>query len=137
MKEIKEFFVDNGITQVTIQPEFFTRSIGSDNLPLPKCLMQCRGEDCKNSHCCPTLKDDKKGSIISSSKHAAKEKLPGELELDLKSVKVLETDLNSSTNSLKSESFEILENQDDSLKAEIVNEAIKEAPCIESAEGAK
>ncbi|KAJ8967961.1 hypothetical protein NQ317_016682 [Molorchus minor] len=78
MEEVKEFFVDNGITQVTIQPEFFTKNASSENLNLkvpPKCLMACQGEGCKQSHCCPdyemaskTLLPDKQTPILISVK---------------------------------------------------------------------
>jgi hypothetical protein len=53
MDDIKEFLIENGITQVTIQPEFYTKAETPQNLT-PLCLMQCQGEGCKLSHCCPS-----------------------------------------------------------------------------------
>lgn len=53
VKDVKEFFIENGITQVTIQPEFFKKSPSTESLPSINCLMQCQGENCKLSHCCP------------------------------------------------------------------------------------
>lgn len=60
MKDVNEFFVDNGITQVTIQPEFFTKNCSFESLNSSKeskdghlCLMACQGEECKLNHCCP------------------------------------------------------------------------------------
>lgn len=109
MKDVKEFFVDSGITQVTIQPEFYTKSISLQELP--NCLMQCLDEDCKTSHCCPNLANKaKKDAIV---KPASKEKLPGDEDLNLKSIKMLENDLTSSTQSIEQcsesqNSFEIV-----------------------------
>lgn len=56
-EQIKEFFLENGVTQVTIQPEFFQpnsslESLTSSKLPR-ECLMACQGELCKVNHCCP------------------------------------------------------------------------------------
>lgn len=52
---LTDFFLEHGITQVTIQPEFFTKSTSNFNstTSLP-CLMQCQSEGCRTSHCCPT-----------------------------------------------------------------------------------
>lgn len=97
MKDVKEFFLDSGITQVTIQPEFHTNN-GSTK-ELPNCLMQCLNEDCRTSHCCPNLDNKaKKGAIV---KPLSKEKLPGDEDLNLKSIKMLENDLRSSTASIQ------------------------------------
>lgn len=114
MKDIKEFFIDNGITQVTIQPEFYTKSASIENLPLSNCLMQCQGENCKINHCCPTgINSMKDATIVKST---SKEKLPGSLELDLKSIKILENDLTVSTPSLKTHSSESEGNEGSSLE---------------------
>lgn len=97
MKDVKDFLTDSGITQVTIQPEFCTNSTSLEHLP--NCLMQCQDEDCKTSHCCPSLaKKEEKAGII---KPASKEKLPGDEDLNLKSIKMLENDLRSSTESIE------------------------------------
>lgn len=57
MNDINEFFNENGITQVTIQPEFFTKNCSFESLESSKnghlCLMACQGEECKLNHCCP------------------------------------------------------------------------------------
>lgn len=126
MKNVKEFFIDSGITQVTIQPEFFTNSGSLEHLP--SCLMQCQDEDCKTSHCCPNLANKaKKEAIV---KPPSKEKLPGDEDLNLKSIKMLENDLRSSTQSIErcesQNSFEVvppLEEQDkiEEIKTDEVN----------------
>lgn len=57
-EQIKEFFLENGVTQVTIQPEFFQHNSSLESLTLSKlpreCLMACQGELCKVNHCCPS-----------------------------------------------------------------------------------
>lgn len=54
---ITEFFLEQGITQVTIQPEFYKKSKSTEtinsNKSLTLCLMKCQSEGCKTSHCCP------------------------------------------------------------------------------------
>lgn len=60
MEEIKEFFAENGVTQVTIQPEFFRQSASLEKLNTklpPVCLVACQGETCKLNHCCPSYED--------------------------------------------------------------------------------
>lgn len=104
MKDIKEFFVDNGITQVTIQPEFYIKSMSTEDLPLSNCLMQCQGENCKINVCCPTGTSSKKDVAI--VKPSSREKLPGDLELDLKSIRILDNELSNSTPSVKTDSSE-------------------------------
>lgn len=53
--KITEFFQEYGITQVTIQPEFFNRQHNNDSIEKVElcCLMHCQSEGCKTSHCCP------------------------------------------------------------------------------------
>ncbi|KDR23794.1 zinc transporter 10 isoform X2 [Zootermopsis nevadensis] len=56
-KDVTEFFHDQGITQVTIQPEFFKMDNRSNILELPsihenQCLVQCREVGCHSRHCC-------------------------------------------------------------------------------------
>lgn len=63
-KEITKFFVDQGITQVTIQPEFtrqkpknaadFEISYQTNSTP---CLMQCMTDVCRKRNCCVEEKD--------------------------------------------------------------------------------
>ncbi|CAH0560222.1 unnamed protein product [Brassicogethes aeneus] len=55
MNDVNEFFIENGITQVTIQPEFFTsaesiESLESEKAPL--CLVPCQCEGCQMKMCC-------------------------------------------------------------------------------------
>ncbi|XP_017781074.1 PREDICTED: zinc transporter 1 isoform X2 [Nicrophorus vespilloides] len=58
MDDVKEFFLDHGITQVTIQPEFYTKCSSVESLNSvnkhPLCLVKCQDEACVNQHCCPT-----------------------------------------------------------------------------------
>ncbi|GFG32301.1 hypothetical protein Cfor_02698 [Coptotermes formosanus] len=56
-KDVTEFFHDQGVTQVTIQPEFFKMDHTSNLMELPNvhencCLVQCREVDCHSRHCC-------------------------------------------------------------------------------------
>ncbi|KAJ4452131.1 hypothetical protein ANN_03649, partial [Periplaneta americana] len=56
-KDVTEFFHDQGITQVTIQPEFFKMDNRSSLMELPSihanhCLVQCRELGCHSRHCC-------------------------------------------------------------------------------------
>lgn len=53
---LNEFFLEQGITQVTIQPEFMISSKSTETLTSSTsqiCLMQCLSEGCKENHCCP------------------------------------------------------------------------------------
>lgn len=75
-----------------------------ENLPLSSCLMQCQEENCKINHCCPTADNGRKDTSIVKSN--SKEKLPSNLELDLKSIKTLDNDLTSSTPSIRTVSSE-------------------------------
>ncbi|ERL91925.1 zinc homeostasis factor 1 isoform X2 [Dendroctonus ponderosae] len=93
MKEIREFFLENGVTQVTIQPEFFhpsasMESLSSANLP-PTCLVACQGEECKLHHCCPNYKELSK--FKSPSKETISKLEPG--TPTLKSVQKLDVEL--------------------------------------------
>lgn len=57
MNEIINFFHEQGISIVTIQPEFNTTSdsvcAGENN----KCLVTCRQKECKPKHCCTTINE--------------------------------------------------------------------------------
>lgn len=50
INEIKLFFTEYGITQVTIQPEF-----GSKTAEKSSCLMKCQSEGCRPCVCCPDV----------------------------------------------------------------------------------
>ncbi|KAJ8919610.1 hypothetical protein NQ315_002232 [Exocentrus adspersus] len=103
MEEVKEFFVDRGITQVTIQPEFFTQTGSMESLNsskfAPKCLMTCQDAACAERHCCRNEEDTR------LFKTASKEFVQEPHLPELKSVKVLDPDsLESSTSTSRSES---------------------------------
>uniref|UniRef100_A0A6P7H0N1 Zinc/cadmium resistance protein isoform X1 n=2 Tax=Diabrotica virgifera virgifera TaxID=50390 RepID=A0A6P7H0N1_DIAVI len=90
IEEVKEFFNDYGITQVTIQPEFFKKNASMDSLNskyAPNCLVACLEDGCKDNHCCPSYKDK------SITKSHSKEVIPGNTTPDLKSVKILNDEL--------------------------------------------
>ncbi|XP_068906556.1 proton-coupled zinc antiporter SLC30A1 isoform X2 [Tenebrio molitor] len=99
MDDIKEFLIENGITQVTIQPEFYTKAETPQNLT-PLCLMQCQGEGCKLSHCCPSYETSnvklRKGSK-SDTKEAKmlRNSLP-----DLRSIKIINNEFSKTTECL-------------------------------------
>ncbi|XP_029721104.2 calcium/manganese antiporter SLC30A10 [Aedes albopictus] len=83
------FFHDQGISKVTIQPEFKTKlpelplltsptttSSTPANTSTSSCLMQCRQEACLQKHCCERIiKDDGKKSSATKSNSASKEKI--------------------------------------------------------------
>ncbi|XP_049791506.1 zinc transporter 1 isoform X1 [Schistocerca nitens] len=59
-QKIIDFFEEQGITQVTIQPEFFETDNDTNIIALPSieeksCLVQCRGQGCIERHCCLKL----------------------------------------------------------------------------------
>ncbi|XP_018560894.1 zinc/cadmium resistance protein [Anoplophora glabripennis] len=91
MEEVKEFLIEKGITQVTIQPEFFaetgsTESLNSNKFK-PECLMACQGPGCKQSHCCPNYEE------TSIFKTPSKEFLQEQNLPELKSVRVIDPEL--------------------------------------------
>lgn len=47
--QVTAFFVEMGITQVTIQPEFYKMK---PNMEKTDCLIRCHGEYCSSSQCC-------------------------------------------------------------------------------------
>ncbi|KAF5289100.1 hypothetical protein FQA39_LY15202 [Lamprigera yunnana] len=55
MSKVTEFFQEYGITQVTIQPEFFIQTNDKNSIETTeiRCLMHCQSDGCKTSHCCP------------------------------------------------------------------------------------
>ncbi|KAJ3643951.1 hypothetical protein Zmor_011164 [Zophobas morio] len=100
MDDIKEFLIENGITQVTIQPEFYTKTGSPNKLVTPLCLMQCQGEGCKLNHCCPNYETNKvklrKGSR-SDTKEARmlRNSLP-----DLRSIKIISNEFSKTAECL-------------------------------------
>ncbi|KAL3266787.1 hypothetical protein HHI36_010944 [Cryptolaemus montrouzieri] len=75
--EIKKHFISNGITQVTIQPEFFIQSGQDRDIIIPtnviKCLMPCQ-PSCGSCLCCPEIAEEK--DDLKEVKHSSKEKPP-------------------------------------------------------------
>lgn len=77
------FFHDQGISKVTIQPEFNNKLpvlpllASPAATPASSCLMQCRQEACLQKHCCEgIIKDDgKKSPSTKSSTSTSKENL--------------------------------------------------------------
>lgn len=68
MDDIKDFFIENGITHVTIQPEFYIDTTKpqistSNNINNNYCLMKCQGEGCKINHCCPTYEQEEEDPV--------------------------------------------------------------------------
>lgn len=57
INEINEFFLEQGITQLTIQPEFFQKSTNLSNIRdkanVRFCLMKCKSDSCITGYCCP------------------------------------------------------------------------------------
>ncbi|XP_066145198.1 proton-coupled zinc antiporter SLC30A1 [Euwallacea fornicatus] len=137
MKDIKEFFIENGVTQVTIQPEFFQstsslESLVSSTTPRDECLMACQGDMCKFSHCCPLYNENEANKF----KYSSKEIMPTMEDRAtpiLKSVKIIDYELSSSSysiNSLTSKSGSE-RTVKDSIKNEESSEAINEVSEIE------
>lgn len=55
IEEVNNFFAENGISQITIQPEFPSPS----SLPSStECLVKCLEADCNSKTCCKDDKDD-------------------------------------------------------------------------------
>ncbi|XP_973626.3 calcium/manganese antiporter SLC30A10 isoform X1 [Tribolium castaneum] len=99
MDDIKEFLIDNGITQVTIQPEFYTKAESAQNLT-SLCLMQCQGEGCKLSHCCPNY-ESTNIKLRKGSKSDVKEALMLRNSLpDLRSIKIINNEFSKTTDCL-------------------------------------
>ncbi|CAH1953586.1 unnamed protein product [Acanthoscelides obtectus] len=88
MEEVKSFFIEKGITQVTIQPEFYKTHPSTESLNklIPDCLMACQGELCKENHCCPDIveKEREKKPFKSS-----KEILPESWTPDLRAIRIM------------------------------------------------
>ncbi|XP_017476689.1 PREDICTED: zinc transporter 1 isoform X1 [Rhagoletis zephyria] len=59
--DVRSYFHDRGITEVTIQPEF-----QSPKSPSIECLMQCSATDCADKVCCKDSRTDLR-EVISSS----------------------------------------------------------------------
>lgn len=64
--EVTSFFIEMGITQVTVQPEFHKMK---PNLSKLDCLISCRGDRCKSSQCCTKEKSADCDTVHNSSTH--------------------------------------------------------------------
>ncbi|XP_067628659.1 uncharacterized protein ZnT77C isoform X2 [Eurosta solidaginis] len=71
INDVRAYFHDRGITEVTIQPEFL-----SPKTPSIECLMQCSAPDCVDKVCCRDSRTDLH-EIVSSSPNA------GDSDLDI------------------------------------------------------
>ncbi|KAK4887629.1 hypothetical protein RN001_003900 [Aquatica leii] len=93
MSSVTDFFQEYGITQVTIQPEFFAKNDSAENIESVelRCLMHCQSEGCKTSHCCP-----EEVSPINKIKCQSKE------QLSKKTVKIEAEETTNKNDELKS-----------------------------------
>ncbi|EDV97698.1 zinc transporter 1 [Drosophila grimshawi] len=57
IQKVRTYFEEQGITEVTIQPEFQPASNKSDSASL-ECLMQCQASDCIEKVCCRDSRSD-------------------------------------------------------------------------------
>ncbi|XP_061934062.1 proton-coupled zinc antiporter SLC30A1 isoform X3 [Apis cerana] len=88
--QVTAFFIEMGITQVTIQPEFHKMR---PNMEKTGCLIRCHGEHCSSSQCCSKekfiedscsdLSTKKQGQSI-NKKLEKKEIIPSSTTIDLK-----------------------------------------------------
>lgn len=120
------FFHDQGISKVTIQPEFKTKLPVLPLLAAPpaatdasSCLMQCRQEACLQKHCCERIgkNDGKKSSSTKSSSSASKE------HLEQVPMEVLHQSVEAGTSQMDVPSVETQAPTSVNLTVAIVNEA--------------
>lgn len=94
--EIDKFFEQQGITIVTIQPEFLS-AIDSETVqkPAQTCLVQCRDRMCKVKYCCKTnsIVLSSKSSLNGPSRDISSARLPELTEVN--SIKTEFTGINS------------------------------------------
>ncbi|XP_025988313.1 zinc transporter 1 [Solenopsis invicta] len=105
--QVTAFFVEMGITQVTIQPEFHKMK---PNTEKTDCLIRCHGEHCSSSQCCSRenfLEDtckSGKDAHITSRKYDKKEIIPGACAISLEKFTVYKEEaLEQTVNDLKAE----------------------------------
>ncbi|KAJ9595555.1 hypothetical protein L9F63_013264, partial [Diploptera punctata] len=71
--DIIDFFHNQGITHVTVQPEFLKRDNISSNAEMSRlgnpCLIPCREQGCYTRHCCSHNDQELKTVTIGSSNH--------------------------------------------------------------------
>ncbi|XP_012522395.1 zinc transporter 1 isoform X2 [Monomorium pharaonis] len=106
--QVTAFFVEMGITQVTIQPEFHKMK---SNTEKTDCLIRCHGEHCSSSQCCSrenflenTCKSAKDTQHIISRKYDKKEIIPTACAISLEKFTVYkEETLEQTVNTTKAE----------------------------------
>ncbi|OAD52385.1 Zinc transporter 10 [Eufriesea mexicana] len=110
--QVTAFFIEMGITQVTIQPEFHKMR---PNMEKTGCLIRCHDEYCSSSQCCSKEKSIEDSCSDSSFKKQAqsinkkfdkKEIIPASTAIDLKSFTVYDEEGCS-------QSFQSIENLSD------------------------
>lgn len=123
--KLTEFFLEHGITQVTIQPEFFIKTRSSseslhshDSL----CLMQCQSEGCKTSHCCPE-NQQKMLTLNSKWKSLSKELVACDSPVDLKFMKINTREFPNLTNYEANDSYGSVQ------KEEQINRIVQSSNC--------
>ncbi|XP_024226080.1 zinc transporter 1 isoform X2 [Bombus impatiens] len=91
--EVTAFFIQIGITQVTIQPEFYKLR---PNTEKADCLIRCHGEHCSSSQCCSkekfiedscsdlSTKQQDKQELNINKKLEKKQVIPASTNIDLK-----------------------------------------------------
>ncbi|KOC69260.1 Zinc transporter 10 [Habropoda laboriosa] len=88
--QVTAFFIEMGITQVTIQPEFHKMK---PNMEKAGCLIRCHGEHCSSSQCCSKEKfiEDSSSDLVTkkhvqsiNKKLEKKEIIPSLSTIDLK-----------------------------------------------------
>ncbi|KAH8410815.1 hypothetical protein KR222_011214, partial [Zaprionus bogoriensis] len=57
IEQVRGYFHEQGITAVTIQPEFYTATNKTGSASL-ECLMQCQADDCMEKVCCRDSRSD-------------------------------------------------------------------------------
>ncbi|CAK9832858.1 Zinc transporter 10 [Anthophora retusa] len=96
--QVTAFFIEMGITQVTIQPEFHKMK---PNMEKAGCLIRCHGEHCSSSQCCSKEKfiedscsdlSSKKPVQSLNKKLEKKKMIPGSSVIDLKRFTVHDED---------------------------------------------
>lgn len=93
--QVTAFFVEMGITQVTIQPEFHKMK---PNMEKSGCLIRCHGEHCSSSQCCSKEKfmedscTTKATKQVFNKKLVKKEIIPTSTMIDLRKFTLLQAE---------------------------------------------
>lgn len=103
-KDLTAFFHSQGITHVTIQPEFF-KDVNSMELvsryELGHCLVQCNGGTCLESHCCTSNPSLESVSVDCFKKHKTPKSSPKQVEEKITQVAALEIVKDEETETFK------------------------------------